>query len=1146
MKTFLFLLSITLFSFTTEKSFSQQKVTIEEDRMVPVDEVFNIIQKQTKYRFIYPEDLFANMPKVKLKKGAIEVSKLLEQSLLGGNFNFKLSGDNNIIIKENIKTNNANSKVQKRRISGKITNQAGGQPLSGANILEKGTTNVAQSDYTGNFSLELSSENAVLVVTYIGFDKQEVKVNGRTTVNISLKESTGTLNDVVVVGYGTVKRKDITGSVASVSMTDIIKAPVRSFDEALAGRVAGVQVSSGDGQPGAGINIVIRGNNSVTQSNAPLYVIDGFPIEGMDNNSLNPQDIETIDILKDASATAIYGARGANGVIVITTKKGKVGKPVFTFMNTTAIQQLNNKVQVMDPYEFVKMQIERDPTPIGAAPFKSPTQLYLPPGRTIDSYKTMEGDDWQDKTLKSAFMNTYDLSVSGGTQKTKYFLSGNVVDQDGIVINSNYIRYQGRLTLDHQFSKKFKVGINTNYSYTNASGNVPSQNTGSYSNYTMYSIWGYRPITGYGTSSIDPDTELTDPDINRSADYRVQPVINLENQLNERVTNNLIANGYLEYEFIPSLKLRVTGGIVDTKNTNNIFNNHLTSGGMAGSVNGINGRIMRNNTQNLLNENTLTWSKTYNKHSINTLGGFTMQKGTSENYGVIGNFLPNEEMGLDALQYDTPLEYQGVRPKVDNTHSVWTMASFLGRVNYNYDSRYLLTASMRADGSSKFSSKNHWGYFPSGAFSWRFKNEKFLKKNKTLSDGKFRASYGETGNNRVGDFDYLTKFNSPYDKGYVFNNEYVDGIVTSNLGNENLKWETTAQTNFGIDLGFFNQRITFVADVYKKETKDLLLKADLPASSGYLNASKNVGSMENKGLELTLNTVNVKTPTFSWSTSFNISFNENKITGLADNQTELKSNIYWDVAWQNVPYSIAKVGEPIGQMYGYVYEGTYKTSMFDYDASGTPLLKLGVPDNGNVRTAIRPGDIKFKDINGDGKLTADDAGVIGHTLPKHVGGFTNNFTYKGFDLNVFFQWSYGNDLMNTNRILFEGGSNNANLNMFATYADRWNAGNPDSNIPRLGGTTAAIAGYSTRTIEDGSYIRLKTVSFGYNFDEKLVSKFKMKSLRLYTSAQNLITWTKYTGMDPEVSTYSSALVAGFDFSAYPRARTIAIGARASF
>ena len=1148
MKTFIFLLSITLFSFTTESSFSQEKVKIDDDKVVPVDEVFNIIQKQTKYRFMYPQDLFLDMPKVKLKKGEIQVSKLLEQSLAGSNFNFKLSDDNSIVIKENKKANNSNiDKVQKHKVSGKVTDQAG-LPLPGANILEKGTTNVVNSDYTGSFSINLQNENATLVISFIGFDNQEIKVSGRNTINVSLKESMGTLNDVVVVGYGTQKRKDITGSVSSVSVSDMLKAPVRSFEEALAGRVAGVQVSSGDGQPGAGVNIVIRGNNSVTQANSPLYVIDGFPIENMDNNAINPQDIESMEILKDASATAIYGARGANGVIVITTKKGKVGKPVFTFMNSTNIQQLSNKVEVMSPYEFVKLQIEKDPAGVGTPPYKSPVELYIPTGKTLEDYRNVQGDDWQDKVLHTALMNTYDLSVSGGTQKTKYFLSGNVVDQDGIVINSNYTRYQGRLTLDHQLTKKIKVGINTNYSYLNASGNVPSQNTGSLSNYTLYSIWGYRPITGFGSVSVNPDDELVDPDVNRAADYRVQPVINLSNQLNERITNSLIANAYLDYEIISGLKLRVTGGIVDTKNTNNVFNNHLTSAGMAGSAYGINGKIMHNNYRSWLNENTLTWNKTFNKkHNINAVGGFTMQEGTSESYGIMGNFIPNEAMGLDALQPDTPLADQGTRVPVDNLHSIWSMASFLGRVNYSYDSRYLFTASMRADGSSKFPSQNHWGYFPSGAFSWRFKNEKFLKNNKTLSDGKFRASYGETGNNRVGDFDYLTKFFTPWSKGYVFNDQYVDGVIATNLGNDNLKWETTAQTNFGIDLGFIDQRITFIADVYKKTTKDLLLRADLPGSSGFTTALKNVGSMENKGLELTLNTVNVKTPSFTWSTSFNISFNRNKILGLADGQPDLKSNIYWDVAWQNVPYSIAKIGQPLGEMYGYVFEGTYKTSMFDLDASGKPtVLKVGIPDNGNARANIRPGDIKFKDVNGDGRLTVDDAGIIGHSLPKHVGGFTNNFIYKGFDLNVFFQWSYGNDIMNTNRIPFEGGSNNPNLNQFATYSERWNAGNPDSNIPRIGGTIGSIAGYSTRTVEDGSYIRLKTVSFGYNFDEKLVKKFKMKSLRLYTSAQNLVTWTHYTGPDPEVSTYSSALVAGFDFSAYPRARTVSIGAKASF
>ncbi|KAF2330718.1 TonB-dependent receptor [Flavobacterium daemonense] len=1036
--------------------------------------------------------------------------------------------------------------AQSRMISGSVQDDKN-DPLPGVTVSVKGTKTATITDYTGQFNIKADSKDQ-LVFTYISFETTTVTVGDRNAINVTLKSSTSNLEEIVVVGYGAQKRKDITGSIATVSMSDLQKAPVASFDQALAGRVAGVQVSSGDGQPGAGLNIVIRGNNSLTQSNSPLFIIDGFPIENMDPNTLNPQDIETMDILKDASATAVYGARGANGVVVITTKKGRTGKPVFAFSNSTGIQNGINNVRMMDPYEFVKLQIELNPSPTGTPPYLSPTELYLPAGVKLEDYKTSKATDWYAKVIRPAIMKTYDASFSGGTARTKYFISGNVVDQDGIMIGSNFTRYQGRITLDHQLTKKIKVGINTNYAYSESKGNLPSATGNGYTSYTMYSVWGYRPITGPRSASTNPDEELFDPDLNLSQDFRTNPVINLMNQVNNRISSNFIGNAYLDYDIITGLKLRVSGGLVNSEIRNEKFNNSKTSSGYKGSANGVNGRIDYVDTKNWLNENTLTWTKTFNKkHNLNVLGGFTMQKVTTDTHGVAYNQIKDESMGLDVFKHPNDQAY-GSPVRVDPFSSVSTMLSFLTRVNYNYDSRYFLTASWRADGSSKFPSENHWGYFPSAALSWRFKNEKFLKNNKVLSDGKLRFSYGETGNNRVGDFDYKTKFFNGIGNSYVFNNEYVPGVVATNLGNDKLKWETTAQTNFGLDLGFFNQRITIIADVYRKVTDDLLLQANLPTTSGFNTAFKNVGSMENKGLELTLNTQNINNKSFAWSTSFNISFNKNKILALNDGETEILRTAGYD---PSIFYTKSAVGQPLGEMYGYVFDGTYKYSDFNSTVSSTGVttytLKPGIITNGKGANLIQPGDIKFKDVNGDGAFDTKDIGIIGHTLPKHIGGFTNNFTYKGFDLNIFFQWSYGNDIMNANRIVFEGGTPiKANLNQFASFADRWTPSNPDSNMPRLLGTNGSIPGYNTNTIEDGSYLRLKTLSFGYNFDNDFTKKVKLKSLRIYAAAQNLITWTKYSGSDPEVSTSPSVLTGGFDYSSYPRARTVTIGLNTSF
>lgn len=1025
------------------------------------------------------------------------------------------------------------AQTQSKTISGYVHDEKG-MGLPGVTVTVKGTKTGITSDFDGNYKIQATAKDQ-LVFSFVGFNSKTITVGERTTININLESSTSNLDEIIVVGYGTRKRGDLTGSVSKASMGDIQKAPVRSFDEALAGRVAGVQVTSSDGQPGSGVDIVIRGNNSVTQDNSPLYVVDGFILENPNNNAINPKDIESLEVLKDASATAIYGARGANGVIVITTKKGKKGQAVFNFDSSYGFQKMIDTRDLMSSYDFVKLQLELDPTPTSGGAYKTPTELYLTdPGKTLEDYRNVPAVDWQRKVTEVAPMQNYNLSVSGGNDNTRYIVTGSYLGQDGVIINSGYKRYQGRIAIDQNIGKKVKVGFNMNYSNLQQSGISPAQSSFSATNNIMYSVWGYRPFST--NTNVDYEEEVIDPDINPANDYRTNPVINLNNLYRLNTTQNFYSNAYLDYDILPGLKLRVTNGVTENRVQNEAFNNSKTQYGRGST--GVNGSINNSQFSNWLNENTLTWKHQFaKKHNLDLMGGMTFQKQTSKSYGVSAINLPNEDLGLAGL-------YQGTPQRVDTFESLWSMASFLARADYNYDSRYYLTVTMRADGSSKFPVENHWAYFPSGAAMWRFKNEKFLKNNSILSEGKLKFSYGETGNNRVGDFDYVTTYYNPVGYAYAFNNQYVDGIAAQNLGNSKLKWETTAQTDLGLDLGFFNQRISLTTEVYRKKTTDLLLKADLPTSSGFASAMKNVGAMQNEGLEFTLNTQNIVSPSFTWSSSFNISFNKNEVTQLADGQDNLQSVIRWDSGWQTIPAYIAKIGDPIGLMYGYISEGTYKYSDFNQDANGQyTILKPEVATNGNARANIRPGDSKYKDINGDGVVNASDYTVIGHGLPKHTGGFTNNFTYKGFDLNIFFQWSYGNDILNANRAMFQEAGPNA-LNKFAAYNDRWSPDNTDSDMPRARGYFGG--GYSSQWVEDGSYIRLKTVSFGYNFDNKLISKLHLKSLRLYVSGQNLATWTKYTGPDPEVSTYRSALTTGFDYSAYPRARTITTGLNVTF
>jgi TonB-linked SusC/RagA family outer membrane protein len=1020
--------------------------------------------------------------------------------------------------------------AQNKTVTGTVTDEKG-ETLPGVSVTIKGTGTATVTDIAGHYAIKVPDLNGALVFSFIGYVKREEPIKSRVLVNIAMKAEINNLNEVVVVGYGSTKRKDLTGSVAAVNMADFEKAPVKSFDEALGGRIAGVQVSSNDGQPGSVANIVVRGPGSITQDNSPLYVVDGFPLESANNNSINPADIETIDVLKDASATAIYGSRGANGVIMITTKRGKNGAPQVTYNGYYGVQKNPKTIAVMDPYNFVKMALELDPT--------NTPLTYFTNGQTLDSYKNMAGLNLQDQLYRVAPYQNHDIALRGGNDQTRYSVSANYQNQDGVIINSGFNRIQGRVTLDQNINSKIKVGINANYANSNSYGAPIAASNFSASISTLYGVWGYRPVTGTGTDLSD---QLYDPGLAQSnvySDYRVNPIIDLQNRINKTKANNLDANAYFDYEIISGLKLRVTGGISTINNETDAFYNSSTSNGGPYSSSGVNGSIYYNTASTWLNENTLSYTKTFhNDHHLTALVGFTNQFSNTGVHGFNAAQVPNESQGLDALGQSTSLT-------ATSTTSRWGLESYLGRVNYDYKSKYLLTASFRADGSSKFAPENRWGYFPSGSVAWRMINEDFLKNSTLVSDAKLRVSYGQTGNNRVSDFAYLSQINFPVGSSYSYNNANPSlSAVIAAFGNAGLKWETTTQTDIGYDLGLFKQRITLTADVYRKVTNNLLLNASLPYTTGASNAFKNVGKMQNQGLELTLNTINIQSKGFTWTSNFNISFNQNKVLALTENQQYLATTVTFDTKYNNITPYIAVLGQPVGQMYGYIFDGVYQYSDFDKLPNGTYALKPNVPTNSNARANIKPGDVKFKDLNGDGVINAQDLTIIGRGLPINTGGFSNNFTYKNFDLNVFLQWSYGNDLINANRMIFEGNtSNNPYLNQYATYDNRWEPNNPSNTYYRAGG---GINAYSSNIIEDGSYLKLKTVSLGYTLPASVLSKVKIHSVRIYTSAQNLYTWTNYSGPDPEVSTRNSTLTPGFDYAAYPHSRTIVFGLNATF
>lgn len=1026
-------------------------------------------------------------------------------------------------------------------VRGTVIDQTG-ETVPGANIQIKGGAQGTITDLDGKFSLNAPNKKSIIVVSFIGYATQELPIDVSKPMSIVLKDDAKALDEVIIVGYQEVRRKDLTGAVAKVDMEGLLKTPSSTFDQTLGGRIAGVNVSSGEGMPGGTMNIVIRGNNSLTQDNSPLYVVDGFPVEDPAiAATINSSDIESVEVLKDASATAIYGARGANGIVIITTKKGKIGKPQIKYEGSFGIQNITNTIDLMDAYEFVKLQKEISLADAN----KVYLQNYQGKQWTLEDYRHIPQYDWQDEAFRMAWQQSHNVSLMGGTEGVRYNASASYFDQDGVLPNSNFKRFQTRMNTVIRRGK-LNMSITANYSRGIQTGSSTSQYASSGMNNLFYSLWGYRPVTGPDVPLSSLMNDAIDASITPTNDYRFNPIKSLLNEYRKAYTNNLQLNGFVEYEFMKGLKLKVSGGYTYDARNNDTFNNSNTRYGSPISNDKVNASVMRNQRLTWLNENILTYQTTIKKaHTISSMIGLTMQNSDYEAYSFKTTNIPNESLGMAGMN-------EGIPSTTTSDILSWSMMSYLGRINYNYKSKYYATASFRADGSSKFSKQNRYGYFPSTSLAWSFGQEDFMKKlGSVVSSGKLRASWGLTGNNRVGEYEtyallrQLKAASGNISSGvYPFDNNINNvGTVPISLLNRNLKWETTEQWNVGLDVGFLNERIGATVDWYMKTTRDLLLDADMPFSTGFSNAMKNIGVVRNSGVEFTLNTLNIDKKNFKWRTNFNIAFNKNKVLELSENQASLPTAAYFDQAYNTQYTYIAKLGHSMGMMYGYQYEGTYKYDDF-YKSGDTYVLRPGVAYfSGGSNT--QPGMPKYSDLNGDGVIDTNDRTMIGRGLPVHTGGFTNDFEYKGFDLSIFFQWSYGNDIMNANRLFFENPNGSRGLNQFASYANRWTPDNPTSDIPSSVNSSSNKV-VSSRIIEDGSFLRLKTLSVGYTIPKKTLARLGVSTARLYLAAQNLWTLSNYSGYDPEVSIRSGALTPGLDYSAYPRAYTVSFGVNLGF
>ncbi len=1034
--------------------------------------------------------------------------------------------------------------AQQLKVTGKVTDAASGEPLPGVSVFEKGTGRGAVSDLKGNYTLGIASSGSVIVFTYIGYKRVETVAGSRSVINTQLQADVKTMDEIVVVGYGTVKRKDLVGAVSSVKGEDLEKAPVQDIASALAGRLAGVQVNTSEGAPGAGISITIRGGGSITQSNEPLYVIDGIPqTDGL--NFLDPTDVESIDVLKDASATAIYGARGANGVVLVTTKQGKAGKTAVTYDMYYGSKEVTGMLPVLDPYQYTVLQYERS---LGdAAKLASFTANYGAFDQLESLYAGRPGINWQDELFGGSANSQYHkIGISGGDKATRFGFFYSYNNDQGTMVNSGAKKNVAKLTLNHTASKKLSASANVNYSQQDTRG-IGSSEGNTYFN-QLQNILTYRPTYGLKGDDEDLVNMEEDPILDDVSGNTLQnPLINALSQQKQVLNKTLFMNGTLDYLIVDHLSYRGLASATNVFSKTNLFYDSRSvtakrNGGPQGSIYDL--------TRSSWNySNTLTYSNLFNEiHKLDVLVG-QEQNYLKNNYvRTTATAFPQSTLGLDNLS--EAATFVAESEKEDEK-----LLSFFSRVNYAFKDKYLFAASIRADGSSKFGSGNKFGYFPSVSAAWRIIQEDFMRNVSVFSDLKIRASLGTSGNNRIDNYSSLALLTTG---NYPLNNSNNVTVGANTLPNPALKWEQTRSENIGLDIGVFNQRIQLTVDAYKNKTKNLLLNAEVPSLTGYSTMLINAGSTSNKGLEFTLNTLNIRNSNFRWASNFNMAFNRNKVLGLTSGNPFMYASSNWGVLTES-DY-IVKVGESLGQMFGYRSAGLYQVDDFTYDAATKKYtLKEGIAYDPN--NSPQPGYIKLVDQTGEGSVTADDRVVIGNANPKFTGVFTNNFSYRNFDLSVFLNWSYGNDVYNANK-LYNSQTNLDYRNTYAYIGDRWIsvdasgqrvtdpaalvALNEGKTVPVYNGAGTAVKFYDSM-VEDGSFLRINTVSLGYTLPGKVLSKIHARKLRVYITGYNLHTFTNYTGYDPEVSTRNSTrLTPGVDFGAYPRSRSFVAGANLSF
>lgn len=998
-------------------------------------------------------------------------------------------------------------------------------PLIGATVQVKGTSTGSITDFDGNYTIK-ANKGAVITFSYIGYKTQEIKFTGQPTVNIKMVPDNQTLDEVVVVGYGTMKRSDLTGSVASIAAKDVEGFKTSSVAGALGGQIAGVQITSTDGTPGAGFSINIRGVGTLTGDSSPLYIVDGFEVDDIDY--LSNSDIESIEILKDASSSAIYGARAANGVVLISTKSGKIGKPIINYNGSASYRKISKKLDVLSPYEFVKLQGEVN-SKYSDSYFKTGNDDNGNPYRyqSLDDYIGVSGVNWQDETFNPTWSQDHSLSIMGGTEDTKYNASFSRYIENGIFKNSGFNKTTGKFRLDQKLSKSLSFNFTVNYALTNREGVGTSGDSGRFN--MLAQILSARPTGGLKLTDEELLASAIDPEMLESGESlaQVNPVKQTESVTNNKRAEMWSGNASATWQIIKGLTFKTSGTYNTTNNRTDIF---YKDGSKEAYRNGQKpyGRTQMGRDVRWTNSNNLTWKQKVKKHNYDIMLGHEVSfKSTEYLLGEAMDF-PFDNLGNDYLGL-------GATPsRVESSYSEKTLLSFFARGNYNYDNRYLFTATVRADGSTVFSNKNKWGFFPSFSAAWRVSEEAFMKDVEWVSNFKVRLGWGIVGNDRISNYLSMDLYEA---NKYGIGNNTVTVLTPKQLKNANLKWEGASSVNLGVDLGFFDNRLNVTADFFIKDTKDLLLAQSLAHVTGFDSQMQNIGKIQNKGIELSFNSTNIQTRNFTWRTNFNISFIKNTLKGLASGVESMYARSGFDSNFTAYDY-IATVGQSLGLIYGYEFDGIYQSSDFYTTPDNQLILKEGITNNARYGT-VKPGVVKYKDQDGDGIITTNDRTVIGNAMPKWYGGITNTFNYKGIDFSFMFQFNYGNDIYNATR-LYATQSRSGRRNMLAEVADRWSPTNASNKVPSQDGYI--VNDVYSRFIEDGSFLRLKNITLGYTLPHKWTRKFHASKLRIYATGQNLFCISGYSGYDPEVNSASSnPMTPGLDWGAYPKSRVFTFG-----